>query len=171
MLGANDFGRWLVIHGHRHWPHITYAPGQSSSPVVFSAGSLSAILYDELQDKARNQFYIIELDLAAPGSVRGRFRAWDWISDSGFQAAREESGLPASGGFGVRMGGDELAERIADIVTESGAPFIAWSELQQRIPGMEFVAPRDLKECARILENKHDLPVLSHNGSYRQVGG
>lgn len=53
-LESGQFGSWLIIHGHRHWPSITYAPGGNNSPVVFSAGSLSAVLYDELTDKARN---------------------------------------------------------------------------------------------------------------------
>src|ERR1039458_1676051 len=44
LLGGGQVGQWLVIHGHKHHPRISYASGGSNSPAVFSAGSLCANL-------------------------------------------------------------------------------------------------------------------------------
>ena len=60
ILNTGTYGRWLVIHGHKHHPKMEYAAGGSSAPIVFAAGSLAKILYGELQTNSRNQFYILE---------------------------------------------------------------------------------------------------------------
>jgi hypothetical protein len=44
LIGSGEFGSWIVIHGHKHHPKITYAAGGNTSPVVFSAGSFSVLL-------------------------------------------------------------------------------------------------------------------------------
>ncbi len=53
----NQHSEWIVIHGHKHDPRLSYASGQSSvTPIVFAAGSLTASLYPEIASSARNQF-------------------------------------------------------------------------------------------------------------------
>ncbi|MBK8459152.1 MAG: metallophosphoesterase [Micropruina sp.] len=32
VLGSGEFGKWLVIHGHRHWPNLEYAAGTLTHP-------------------------------------------------------------------------------------------------------------------------------------------
>lgn len=59
LLGSGNFGRWIIIHGHRHYPRICYAAGSTSAPVIFGAGSLCAKLYGDIQNRARNQFYLL----------------------------------------------------------------------------------------------------------------
>jgi predicted phosphodiesterase len=171
LLESAKYGHWLIIHGHRHWPSVTYASGSNSSPVVFSAGSLSAVLYDELTDKARNQFYILELDTPpAAGRVRGRFRAWDWVSDEGFSPAQARSGLPHDGGFGSTRAGAELASDIRSAFDSLGQDFASWSEMIKLVPDLLYSTPNDMTVCIARLEHEHGLIVLENNGRRQQVG-
>lgn len=171
LLSSGDFGSWLVIHGHRHWPSVSRASGGQGAPIVFSAGSFSAVLYDEIQDKARNQFYILDIEENDVGHrVRGTFRAWDWISDQGFQPAQERSGLPHLGGFGGAKTGAELADEVAAMYTGSGLPFMQYSALVGAIPDLRFAMPSDFEAFKSRLRDHHSLRVLSDEGLPQQVG-
>src|SRR5207247_8648242 len=78
LLSAGDYGEWLVIHGHKHLPKLSYAQGATAAtPVVFAAGSLCACLASRIQAVARNQFYILDfpLDLFPTVGLVGRFHA------------------------------------------------------------------------------------------------
>ena len=99
LLGSGEFGRWLVVHGHKHHPKLTYASGGAASAVIFSAGSLSVDIQHELQGHSRNQFYLIDLPLneIAKGRFVGRIEAWDWTNGRGWIPAGPSSGLPSSG--------------------------------------------------------------------------
>ena len=35
-LSGGDLGHWTIVHGHRHWPHLTYASGGGGAPTIFS---------------------------------------------------------------------------------------------------------------------------------------
>ncbi len=168
-LDSGDYGRWLVIHGHRHFPYISYGPGTAESSVIFSAGSFSAVLYDEIQGKARNQFYIIEIEPSTTGRVRGTFRAWDWISDEGFVPAQAMSGLPHRGGFGSPHGATALAQEIATALGDDA--LLVWATLEERLPELRFTAPRDLKACKGVLQKAHGISLIySDEGVPIQVG-
>jgi Calcineurin-like phosphoesterase len=95
LLGSGQFGRWLIIHGHKHHPRICYGPGSTAAPVIFSAGSLCAHLYAQIQNRARNQFYLIEFPWGRLDELRlelaGRFFTWDWITAKGWQRAAPQS--------------------------------------------------------------------------------
>lgn len=171
LLESGAYGNWIVFHGHRHWPSVTYAPGGNSSPVVFAAGSLSAILWDELLGRARNQFYIVELNLPpALGRVRGTFKAWDFSSDIGFVRAKDGSGLPHEGGFGGNLSGMELASAIARLVDDSGDPFVSWNFAQEQVSDLRYALPQDLTQCVKALKAGHGLSVLEEDGILKQIG-
>jgi 3',5'-cyclic AMP phosphodiesterase CpdA len=174
LLGSGEHGRWLIVHGHRHWPHLTYGPGGATSPVIFAAGSFSAVLYPELQSRARNQFYILDLpvqDYAAIGQgLVGEFWAWDWITNVGWQPAQEGSGLPHHGGFGSRQGGDLASDQIADAVTASGNSFMSWEQLCSQLGWLRYALPSDIALCVKHLQSKHGLAVLMDHGRPAQVG-
>lgn len=42
LLATDDSGTWLVVHGHKHHPKISYAAGGSNSPIVFASGTSQA---------------------------------------------------------------------------------------------------------------------------------
>ncbi|MCM3500903.1 hypothetical protein M3667_03295 [Microbacterium sp. P26] len=171
LLGCGDYGHWLLVHGHRHWPNISYASGGRGSPVVFSAGSFSAVLWDEIQNSARNQFYILEIEDTAPGNpIRGKYTAWDWVPARGFEPAQEGSGLSHRGGFGGYSTGAQLAQKVREIFDREAQPFLSWTVLESEIDDLAYTLPSDFKAFIKNLKQVHDLDVLSIQGQPAQVG-
>jgi hypothetical protein len=174
MLGRGQYGEWLVVHGHKHHPKLSYGGGTSAGPVVFSVGSLCATLYRELQTHARNQFYIVTIDpvnVPLYGLV-GRIRAYDWTSGIGWQPAGSRSGLPAECGFGYRTNPHTLARTIADrlqidLALDRSAN---WSRLLSLFPQVDFLIPSDLDLLLRQLSNHHVDVMLNAGGVPYQVG-
>jgi hypothetical protein len=128
-----------------------------SSPIIFSAGSLSARLPPEAQGRARNQFYIVSFPLSiiaerALGLV-GTFQSWDWTQGVGWEPARDNSGLPKHGGFGLRMSKENLARQVHEFWKSSGAQFMDWRRVIEKIPEIQFLLPSDLESLFRILES------------------
>jgi len=159
-----NFGEWIVVHGHKHDPKLTYAAGSSTvTPIVFAAGSLSANLFHRIQGTARNQFYILKfpLDEIATHGLLGTFRAWDWIFEKGWLDATARSGLPHTGGFGHLERPISAAARISGLLTE---PTLAWSKLLDRAPLLRYLTPRDLSSVISVLEEKHGIAVLDSQG-------
>jgi hypothetical protein len=170
LLGSADFGRWLIIHGHKHHPKITYAAGSATSPIVFSAGSLCSTLFLPVQTVARNQFYIIDIDpkqLPILG-LAGRIRAWDWATGSGWLPANERSGLPHEFGFGFRGDPIVLADQIASLVS-SGVPLV-WDEVRTAFPYVDFVLPQDMMRLESRLIRNHSMRIVKDRGRAFQLG-
>jgi hypothetical protein len=150
----NQLG-WLVIHGHKHHPKLTYAAGNSGSPIVFSAGSFASTLYPELREETGNQFYILDIDklnLSTRGLV-GTFRCWDWHKGFGWRDADSNKGLPASGGFGHREHPLVLANRIKASLHEINDKHIKGENIYTVFPELSFVSPNDLDALSVALES------------------
>lgn len=169
FLGSGEWGNWLIVHGHKHVPGLYYAQGSASSPVVFAAGSLSARLYDTLQTRARNQFYVLDvrLSLVKKYGLVGSGRAWDFASGAGWAPADTGSGLPRVFGFGVRQSSVALASEVAEAVGEG---VLEWDELRDRVPEVEFLLPADFRNLKRSLRSNHDIRVLESEGVPEQIG-
>jgi hypothetical protein len=170
LLGSGEFGRWLIIHGHKHHPKIAYAQGGATSPIVFSAGSLCANLYLELQTMARNQFYIITLpfgDIERLGLV-GRIQAWDWASGAGWApAAGPSSGLPASCHFGYRTDPRLLANKVSALVTQAK---IDWDVVREALPEITYLLPQDVVVLRKELKSLHRLEIIEVDGQPKEIG-
>lgn len=173
LLADPDYGSWIVIHGHKHHPRITYAQGRASSAVVFAAGSFSAQLYPTLGTAARNQFYLISLPLGEvqSGGIHGTFRAWDWIANKGWQPATKDSGLPGSGGFGCRSHPSKIAAAIAGVARGNGKKFYDWNEIRKSVHELDYILPNDFQRLVSELENTHGMKILfSSAGIPTQLG-
>ena len=172
LLGSGEYGRWLVVDGHKHHPRIAYAAGGASSPIVFAAGSFSAILTGPLQTAARNQFYVIEIDPEAcvKYGMVGKATSWDWSSGVGWiEAASAGSGLPAEFGFGVRKEPLVLADEIAQVMSNSGAA-MPWKDILSSIPELQFLLPQDLREVIRLLRSHHALATALDGSKLIVIG-
>ena len=174
LLGSGEHGRWLVIHGHRHWPHVTYGPGSATSPVIFAAGSFTGMLYPELMGRVRNQFYLVDMpvdNFATLGlGLVGEFQAWDWIVNGGWKSAQDGSGLPHRGGFGSRQGGDLVSDRVAKMLADSGRKFMRWDEICASEASLRYLVPADLALCIGFLRDRYGLNVEKEDGYPSQVG-
>jgi 3',5'-cyclic AMP phosphodiesterase CpdA len=170
-LGSGRYGEWLIVHGHKHHPKLSYAAGTSSAPIIFSAGSLCAKLYAELGSLCRNQFYIVRLPYTQfdQYGLVGTLEAWDWITGLGWQRARPVgSGLPGYGGFGFRGNLQPLARRITPIVKASPTD---WYDLVRTVPELEFLLPEDRVALFDRLRTEESVEVLfDPEGRPRQLG-
>ena len=174
LLEGGKYGRWVIIHGHKHHPRLCYAAGGSSAPIIFSAGSLCAKLYAEQQARARNQFYVIEFPYGNFSNlglgIAGRFWSWDWIPGEGWQVADKRSGLPGLGGFGYRAEISVEAQNIHKLLVKN-KPILDWEYILEKIPKLEFLSPKDINLLVETLENKHKLKIqISNNGAIKQIG-
>lgn len=163
LLGSGDFGQWVVIHGHKHHPKLQYGLGGMTSPVIFGAGSLCASLYAALAARARNQFYIVELDAPAAKEygldVAGMIKAWDWIPNVGWKAAGAQSGLPHVSGFGYRSTVATISSKIASLFN-SAAPYLRWSELVSSLPEIQYLLHTDIKPVLDQLKLHHSIDAV-----------
>lgn len=161
-----DLGPWLVIHGHKHMPRIFYAPGGNVSPTVFAAGSFSARLYAEFQERARNEFYILTLEVPAQTglvtSLRGDLSTWNWSFGDGWVRPRTGEGLGPRAAFGARVDLGQLASEIATHLKNTYAgSFVSWSEVQAYKVDVGYLIPDDLKTLLALLKNKHGLKLFA----------
>lgn len=158
LLGGDRFGPFLIVHGHKHHPRLAYAQGGAASPVVFSAGSVSAYLYPALATHVRNQFYIITLpyDLIPHYGLVGTFRAWDWHFGAGWAPAEGGYSLPATGGFGNRESAPQIAHRINGVVTQHP---LAWHTFLAQVPDFEFLLPQDAARVLELLQGRFNIVV------------
>jgi predicted phosphodiesterase len=171
LLAASTYEAWLVIHGHKHHPKLTYAAGASSAPVVFSAGSVSSTLYPALRAETGNQFYIIEipLDEIPVSGLVGTFRSWDWHMHYGWQEADNTKGLPAFGGFGHRESPSRLAARITKWLQGRRAVHASDTELLKRFSELRYVIPSDLRQLNRCLQSRGFSLEFNSSGTVNQV--
>ncbi|MBK8466325.1 MAG: metallophosphoesterase [Chloracidobacterium sp.] len=144
---------WIVIHGHKHHPRIAYAAGDSSA-LVFSAGSLCAP--NGPSTGIRNQFYLLTFPLESDTLI-GKFQAWDWIPNIGWQLAQRTSGLPSSGGFGNRQKPNAIAKEINEIFLARSQPYLSWSEITGALPLVEYVLPDSLEKVIKRLRETHGI--------------
>jgi predicted MPP superfamily phosphohydrolase len=176
VLGSGKCGDWIVIHGHKHHPRLCYAAGGSSAPVIFGAGSLSAIIYPELQQIARNQFHLIEFPMSIARTLGlgliGTFETWDWVKGIGWLPASRRSGLPPVGGFGNRDNKLGIAVAVENAVRARGESFVEWSEVQADVPGLKYLIPIDLEWVVQKLQTKMKMQILADpdDGRIEQIG-
>lgn len=173
LLDSGEYGSWLLIHGHKHYPRLAYASGGASSPIIFSAGSLSAFLYQKIASRARNQFYIIEIPIndldALELDLAGTVTAWDWINMSGWQPAGVGSGLPHQVGFGWRESARTIAVTIAKHL-EDKPDVLTGEELLTAIPRLRFLRPEELEDVVRRLRSLHGVVAQLKDGIICEVG-
>jgi hypothetical protein len=169
LLGSGKLGRWLVVHGHKHHPKLAYASGGGAAPIVFSAGSLCASLYPELQSVTRNQFHLISrpLNVISESGLVGLVQSWDWASGEGWARAGRQSGLPSVCGFGYRGDPLLLANRIA---SEMSGDVKEWSDIRSKIPEVDFLVPQDFSAMRELLQQIHKLSIADLDDLPRQIG-
>lgn len=159
LLSSSADGRWLIVHGHKHFPRVTYAPGGGNAPVVFAAGSLASM---NLLHGANlsNQFYLLEIEkdpTKVDLDIAGTFRAWDWSFGHGWIPARSPGSLPERGGFGYAP----TAASVKGTITAAlgTANFATWEELLAHDPRLSFVTPEDLDQLGRNLSKNHGIQI------------
>lgn len=152
-------GSWLIIHGHKHHGHVSYAQGGQASPIIFSAASLAARM-EATSEGRRNQFYLLNIDISNHDEIRGTIRAWDWFEGVGWKrATMKDGGIYDGCGFGYRQSLNQLAANIAAKVT---AP-CDWHEVVERYPELNFLTPQDLNWLSERLRTQHQRAITPND--------
>jgi len=148
-------GTWMVIHGHRHLPHIAYSNSGTSEPVVvFSAGTMSAKLPIKYSDYAQNQFYIFEIDISKSkkrGIPVGVYEAYEYAPISGWIPSTAER-FPYKGGFGSNMTPHELSEEILEIIKVKR--ILRNEDLGKVLEHLKYFMPNDIVKLEEILKKE-----------------
>jgi hypothetical protein len=154
MLNPIEHGPWLVLHGHKHFPKVSYAQGGGTSPVIFSAGSCAAIPDPDIQDQVGIQVYRITLNLDGINNTNcyGKFETWDWAGARGWKSSQMRSGLPSSGGFGYRS---DIGLLAANIVSKVNGVPSRWQEIENSYPDLMHMIPSDLEALLEVLQDIH----------------
>lgn len=163
-------GNWLIIHGHKHFPKLTYAAGGSCSPTVFAAGSFSGNFGPDAETRTRNQFHLIDIVRYndKPFMLFGKVRSWCWAVGSGWLKAQGGiSGMPPNAGFGARTHPAELAKQVAHRMAKSKLK--KWEEVCQSIPELDFLIPQDYEIFKGALKNV-GFSIEEDMGSPFQIG-
>jgi len=143
-------GRWLVIHGHKHVPQLASAVATSANgPVMLCAASVGAQIWPPLNTVARNQFHLVRVRDDNPGGLGyllGQVQSAMWcIGEGWLPPPPRGAGLPRLTGFGCIVDHRNLAARCRDEIERKGADFMEMSELVQRVPELQYIAPRDFE--------------------------
>jgi hypothetical protein len=165
LLAADASGTWLVIHGHKHHPKLSYAAGGSNSPIVLASGSLCSDLFLELQTAARNQFHVITFDLDAVQRLGlvGRITSWYWQYGTGWAPAKRGTGLPIECGFGFRGRLSVVAGQIHKLVKNEVR---SWSEITASLEILHYMLPQDFDYMRVYLDRQHRIKIVEDSNGY-----
>ena len=158
-------GPWLIIHGHKHLPRISYASGSSGAPTIFSAGSFSAKLPAEYATKAQNEFYILELEIPPSdnksSTLKGTIFTWNWNYGTGWQRSSSSAGLGVGAAFGAKM---DVAAKAQDLATQlkSTSPGLSvlWDDICSNNLELKYLIPEDKDEFLHHLKEDHNIISL-----------
>ena len=167
-----ECGRWTIVHGHKHIPMLTTGGASANSPIILCAASLGGRLWHPIVTVTRNQFHLLEYELAPTRGLartRGSIESYSWGFGAGWMPARDMSGLPASCGFGMSVDPRDLAERISSLVNDSPAGFIRMPELRIAAPELMYQAPRDADLMDRLLEIRGMVLHRNRRGQLLEV--
>lgn len=160
LIGSGEFGSWIVIHGHKHHPKITYAAGGNTSPVVFSAGSFSVLL-DPQHGSQQNTFHLLEIESDAVGStLRGQARTFEFDFGRGWRSANEDSAIPYQAGFGFRGDLHQLAEQVAAAIPDNMKTI---GELAVQLPSLRYLLPSDRTHLFAVLRRRNGIETAFDN--------
>lgn len=161
LLSDGSLGsRWLVMHGHKHYPKIDYAQGGNRGPVIFSAGSFSS--KDLAKEAGANSFYMFDIMLEPEVfnlPLAGCGQCWEWHVRKGWNSSRNDK-LPYKFGFGHQPHSQAAAKQIAEIFAQTGEPILSWEQVVAKDPCLNFILPEDLKAVFRELDVKNNIEVL-----------
>lgn len=172
-----DTGRqWIIVHGHQHVPHLSYADATPFAPVILSAGSVAAKTYQVHGGFPRNQIHHVSIDIneaIANGVLPyGKITSWSWTPEVGWARARSDAGLPHHCGFGFRPNFLDLRDRLYAEAKAAKDGLVKWSFLSQLEKRLGFLVPEDMSALQKMLKDKGGKLQFSDDDqpSYLEVG-
>ena len=164
-LDRANKGPWLIIHGHKHFANI-YKPTStfSTENIVFSAGSLSAKLHEQIMHRTSNQFYIIEIDnkeCSNSFSLKGKYWTYEYAIGRGWDASTSYN-LPAYGLFGYQANQREIFHFLKTSLEDS--PFLTHLELSEINNKTKALLPDSFNLFLKMISDHGYKYELSNTG-------
>ncbi len=157
MLKATDH-QWIIVHGHQHVPHLSYADATPFAPVILSSGSVAAKTYQVQGGFPRNQMHLLSIDIdqsVANGSLPyGEVTSWSWTPEVGWGRAKSDAGLPFSCGFGFRPNFLELRDQLYAQASRGKDGLAKWTDLISSEQRLSFLVPEDMTGLLTLLRKK-----------------
>lgn len=151
-------GFQLIIHGHRHQPHITWYTDTSIPLYVFCAGSFSAFL-NILASRTRNLFHLVEVEVDNKNSsgLNGVIKTWEFNWGKGWRPSSQNSAdFPHILHIGRRPE-DNLGEKINQYFVDTDKAYLVGPNLLKTFPSLKYVFPHDLGALVQQLENNYEI--------------
>jgi len=144
-------GFHLLVHGHKHHPKLSYAPG-AVLPVL-AAGSFSAGMKNGLASRTRNVFHFISVEFCdQTKATRGTIVTWQFRQSKGWTPATCDAvDFPFKTGFGVLTPAEELAGKIETAYSAHAIPTVEWKHIVASIPDLQFVPPMTFEKTGELL--------------------
>ncbi len=183
MTNAENFMNLLVqnkfdfaIHGHKHIPRFRAYSDEAGWPLpILCAGSLSAVLHNELAGLATNQFHLIELEGREKDedSVFGYLRNWAFINSKGWIPSGTTCGIESKLPFGSFLRQGELKNLIRHAITSISPDSNDWKKLVDLEPKLKFVSHKLLNPVVESLGKEPSFEILGGDGNIlvRRKGG
>lgn len=158
LLAERSFN--LVVHGHKHHPKLSYAPGASPLPVLAS-GSFAAGMKSGLATRTRNVFHLVTLNKGTDGggSGTGKVLTWQFRQWKGWTPATwDAADFPHRTGFGCHEPPDSLARQVEAAFRKQDATVCKWRDVSSLVPGLGLIPPATFEAVGRYLKaNRFDL--------------
>lgn len=171
-IEAADIGPWLIVHGHKHYATIGYGNSKTSAPpTILSAGSLSAVLYESIETRTSNQFYLLEIDIdksTENGKVVGTFETYEANRLNQWQPSKSQN-LPAKGGFGSLYTPEQIVFHLNSNISESNS-FLEGRELDEFNSKIQHLPPFDRSRLEKLMTSNGYNVELCNHGDIVQVG-
>lgn len=146
--------RWLLLHGHKHYPAVGYFGHSTHGPVRLSAGSAGINLLPDTGVEIGNQMHVIDFAVDVCGKlglpIGGEIASYTWEGNGAWAPASGADGLPSLVGFGYRRDGRELARELLEKAKHAGRGVYEWQDIVDLLdPRVRFLAPSDREELFR----------------------
>ncbi|KHG33182.1 metallophosphoesterase [Sulfurospirillum sp. MES] len=164
LLSKSEYGNWIIIHGHKHFPNIQIASASGSNPpVIFSAGSFASKKLVTEKNSEKNQFYIMEVCVDPMNeynlSIAGIIHSWYWSYGLGWNKSPFSHNISYGCGFTNSI---KTAHVYAKFIDDNynNKEFFLWEDLLVKWPELQFTFPQSIHEICEILENKYGYNIL-----------
>lgn len=135
----------LVVHGHKHVPHLEHRHATTNGhPVtVLGAGSFSAKLETQWVGPTQNQFHVVNVHGRHPttSAAVGFVETWNYDVDGFWRPSHSKTGLGATEAFGSLTTVAEIIAAVSPLVdsllaSQGNCP---WSDVVRRLPELVHV--------------------------------
>ena len=163
LLSDPSFGRWFVIHGHRHHPRI-YRIGDAGAPIILSAASFGSTNEKDYWNNSPNQIHLVDLDFCLMKDLQlypaGSIRSHSYAPGIGWAPDLRTGGLPPIIGFGFTGSIEQLAKTVDGHCKTS---VIQWEDLVDKVQLLRACTHDHLFQLRKVLEQEYGLKLVFDN--------